>query len=138
VDAGLKRPVFPTYVPSLKRKGAVAPAGSPMSATKVLDHLRCYAVKVLKAPTSGRLKDQFRSIATKVVQLVSLCLPVSKNNERVRRAKSHLVYYRITEKPFESLAVSVRKQFGRASLKVVRPRALCLPSARGHHDSGNG
>jgi hypothetical protein len=117
-------------VPSLKRKGTIAPVGSATSATKVLDHFRCYDVEGLKAPKSLRLKDQFRLTATKVVRLVSLCLPVSKNKERVRRPKSHLVCYTITEKPFESLAVRVANQFGRASLKVLKPQALCLPSLK--------
>jgi hypothetical protein len=115
-------------VPSLKRKGTAAPAGSVASATEVLDHFRCYDVKELRAAKAVRLKDQFRLTSTKVVRLVSLCLPVSKNKEPVRRPKSHLVCYTISEKPFESLAVRVRNQFGLASLKVVRPQALCLPS----------
>jgi hypothetical protein len=115
-------------VPSLKSTGTEPLPGSASSATKVLDHFRCYDVKVLSAPKSVHLKDQFRSTTTKVGRLVSLCLPVSKNREPVRRPKSHLVCYTITEKPFGSLAVRVRNQFGLASLKVVRPQALCLPS----------
>jgi hypothetical protein len=115
-------------VPSLKRKGTAAPAGSETAATEVLDHFRCYDVKELRAPKTVRLEDQFRLTTAKVLRLVSLCLPVSKNKEPVRRPKSHLVCYTISEKPFGSLAVRIRNQFGLASLKVARPQALCLPS----------
>jgi hypothetical protein len=48
----------------------------------------------MSMPKTVRLKDHFR--------LTSMCLPVSKNKEPVRRPKSHLVCYTIGEKPFES------------------------------------
>ena len=115
-------------VPSLKRKTAGAVATTP-NPTLVLDHFRCYDVEPQPAARTVKLVDQFRTSATKVLRVIRLCNPVRKNNEPVRRAKSHLVCYSIAdEQPFQPLAVRVRNQFGRAALRIRRPETLCLPS----------
>ena len=115
-------------VPSLKRKaaGAVPTAPDP---TRVLDHFRCYDVQQQPAPLTVKLADQFGTTSTKVLRVIRLCNPVRKNNEPVRRAKSHLVCYSIAdEQTFRPLAVRVRNQFGQAALRIRRPETLCLPS----------
>ncbi len=115
-------------VPSLKRKGTVAPPTTP-NPTRLLDHFRCYDIQQQPASQTVKLADQFGTTTTKVVRVIRLCNPVRKNNEPVRRAKSHLVCYSITESPaFRPLAVRVRNQFGRAALRIRRPETLCLPS----------
>ena len=96
---------------------------------RVLDHFRCYDVVQQPASQSVKLSDQFGATAAKVVRVIRLCNPVRKNNTPVRRAKSHLVCYSITDSPaFKPLAVRVRNQFGRAALRIRRPETLCLPS----------
>jgi hypothetical protein len=115
-------------VPSLKRKTAGALPATPDPA-KLLDHFRCYDVQQQPAAQTVKLVDQFGATTAKVVRVIRLCNPVRKNNEPVRRAKSHLVCYAITDTPaFRPLAVRVRNQFGRAALRVRRPETLCLPS----------
>ena len=115
-------------VPSLKRRGTAAPPTTP-NPTRLLDHFRCYDVQQQPAPRTVKLVDQFGTTTTKVVRVIRLCNPVRKNNEPVRRAKSHLVCYSITDSPvFRPLAVRVRNQFGRAALRIRRPETLCLPS----------
>ncbi len=115
-------------VPSLKRKtpGSVPSTPNP---ERVLDHFRCYDVVQQPASQTVKLSDQFGATAAKVVRVIRLCNPVRKNNTPVRRAKSHLVCYSITDSPaFKPLAVQVRNQFGRAALRIRRPETLCLPS----------
>ncbi|MDX6536370.1 MAG: hypothetical protein QOD37_711, partial [Gaiellales bacterium] len=115
-------------VPSLKRKTAGAVPTGP-NPTKVLDHFRCYDVQQQPAPQTVKLADQFGTTATKVLRVIRLCNPVRKNNEPVRRAKSHLVCYSIQDaQAFRALAVRVRNQFGLAGLRIRRPETLCLPS----------
>jgi hypothetical protein len=115
-------------VPSLKRRTAGTVATTP-NPTKVLDHFRCYDVQQQPAPQTVKLADQFGTTATKVIRVIRLCNPVRKNNEPVRRAKSHLVCYSIEDaQAFRPLAVRVRNQFGVAALRIRRPETLCLPS----------
>lgn len=115
-------------VPSLKRRGTAAPPTTP-NPTRLLDHFRCYDVEQQPASQTVKLADQFGTTQAKVVRVIRLCNPVRKNNEPVRRAKSHLVCYSITDSPtFRPLAVRVRNQFGRAALRIRRPETLCLPS----------
>jgi hypothetical protein len=115
-------------VPSLKRRtaGAVPSAPNP---TKLLDHFRCYDVKPQSVPLTVKLADQFRTSETKVLRVIRLCNPVRKNNEPVRRAKSHLVCYSIADaEPFDAIGVRVRNQFGIAALRIRAAQTLCLPS----------
>lgn len=115
-------------VPSLKRRGTVTPPATPNPA-RVLDHFRCYDVQHQPATRTVRLADQFGATTATTVRVIRLCNPVRKNNEPVRRPRSHLVCYAIREQPpFRPLAVRVRNQFGRAALRVRRPETLCLPS----------
>ena len=114
-------------VPSLKSRTASVPTAP--NPTRVLDHFRCYDVVQQPAPRTVTLVDQFGTTKTKVVRVIRLCNPVRKNNEPVRRAKSHLVCYSITDSPaLRPLGVRVRNQFGRAALRVRRSETLCLPS----------
>ena len=115
-------------VPSLKRREAGTVPSTP-NPTRLLDHFRCYDVQQQPASQTVKLADQFGTTTAKVVRVIRLCNPVRKNNEPVRRAKSHLVCYSITDSPaFRPLAVRVRNQFGRAALRIRRPETLCLPS----------
>jgi hypothetical protein len=115
-------------VPSLKRRTAGAVPSTP-NPTRVLDHFRCYDVQAQPATRTVKLADQFGTTETKILRVIRLCNPVRKNNEPVRRAKSHLVCYSITDaQAFRPLAVRVRNQFGQAALRVRRPETLCLPS----------
>jgi hypothetical protein len=115
-------------VPSLKSKGTTPPPPMP-SLPKLVDHFRCYAVEPVKAPKEVQLTDQFTSTRSSVVTVVRLCNPVRKGSGRVVRPKAHLVCYSITEsKHFRVLGVHVRNQFGVASLRVLKPVTLCVPS----------
>ena len=115
-------------VPSLKRRTAGAVATTP-NPTRVLDHFRCYDVEPQPAARTVKLADQFGTTETKILRVIRLCNPVRKNNEPVRRAKSHLVCYTIEDlQQFRPLAVRVRNQFGQAALRIRRPETLCLPS----------
>jgi hypothetical protein len=115
-------------VPSLKRRTGGAPPSTPDPA-RLVDHFRCYDVTAQPAARTVTLRDQFRTSRTAVLRVVRLCNPVRKNNEPMRRARSHLVCYSIRDaQAFNPLAVRVRNQFGRAALRVRRPVTLCLPS----------
>jgi hypothetical protein len=117
-------------VPSLKREGTRAPAPTPNPAN-VVDHFRCYTVKSVEAEKEVQLRDQFTAVRSRTSRLVRLCNPVSKNGERVRRPKAHLVCYAITDaERFSAVGVGVRNQFGLLRLRVLRPQTLCLPSLK--------
>jgi hypothetical protein len=115
-------------VPSLKRWTAGALPSTPDPA-RLVDHFRCYDVTAQPAARTVTLRDQFRSSKTAVPRVVRLCHPVRKNDEPVRRPRSHLVCYTIRDsRAFNPIAVRVRNQFGRAALRVRRPVTLCEPS----------
>jgi hypothetical protein len=115
-------------VPSLKNKGTTTPRPTP-NLPKLVDHFRCYAVKPVDVPKNVQLKDQFTSTASRVGRAKRLCDPVRKDSGQVVRPDAHLVCYSITgAKHFPGASVRVRNQFGVASMCVLRPEALCLPS----------
>jgi hypothetical protein len=118
-------------VPSLKRIGTRAPSGANPQLS--LDHFRCYDVKGQPATRTVRLRDQFATKTTRVVQLVSLCNPVRKVKGRtiskVRRPRAHLVCYTIRDTT-RARRVAVRNQFEVARLRTVRSQRLCLPSLK--------
>lgn len=115
-------------VPSLKRKGTAAPRGAIPE--KLLDHFRCYDVRQAKVAKTVKTSDQFKpaTTATTTIKVISLCLPVSKDDGTVNREKAHLVCYAIKREPFDSIPVRIRNQFGPAALRVNATKSLCLPS----------
>jgi hypothetical protein len=115
-------------VPSLKNKANVAPRGRIPET--LLDHFRCYDVKKMRVAKTVKTSDQFKTstVSTSTVQVISLCLPVSKNQGIVRRKEAHLVCYSIKPERFSSIPVRIRNQFGLGALRVNATKSLCLPS----------
>ena len=144
-------------VPSLKREGRRAPPANPDPAT-LLDHYRCYRV-VQAEPNRSRfltLTDQFGTAVVVAGQLMRLCTPVSKNNERVSAPLGHLACYLIqdTSRPKTFLgnfigvikgpkkrraahAVMVRNQFGVQRMTTVKEDSVCVPSRKTVISPGN-
>jgi hypothetical protein len=96
------------------------------------EHYQCYPVTQVTPPfqaRSVRLKDQFGSKTVRVVGVVSVCNPVSKNNGLLADTKSHLVCYRITA-TLPGRPVEVANQFGVSQLLLGNANMLCLPSLK--------
>jgi FtsP/CotA-like multicopper oxidase with cupredoxin domain len=123
-------------VPSLERlvprKGrARRPAGP--DPTRLVDHFRCYSVRVVATTKTVKLRDQFATTTTRTVRLTQLCNPVRKRHGRrtsaIRRAAAHLVCYSIRDsRRFGARRVIVRNQFESARLRATRVQTLCVPS----------
>ena len=107
------------------------PDGEPKKA-RAIDHFKCYDVKRKKFSISATLSDQFETHKAKVMRPVSLCNPVSKNNEGFRNTKRHLVCYAIspTKRGFKPTAIGIHNQFGDETVDVLARETLCVPSTK--------
>jgi CARDB protein len=109
-------------------------APSASSVTFRIEHFLCYSIKP-QSPFRRRsvlLLDQFkqRRKAT-VVAPQSLCNWASKNKSPVFDKRRHLLCYTTRSTlAFRTRRVVVTNQFGRTRLAVVKPNALCLPTAK--------
>ena len=97
-----------------------------------LSHFLCYTVKTLSDPPTKlvTLADQF--VKTKKINLKTpqyLCVPVSKNGERIPDPKTHLVCYTIPGYK-AGKRVSVQHQLGKQVLLVDKTVTFCLPSTK--------
>jgi hypothetical protein len=100
---------------------------------KGLDHYQCYLVKPTTPFKSRKvaLLDQFGKSAPLVVTPTSLCAPVSKNAGRVLDRQDHLVCYSLrTTTTFKVRRALIVNQFGKATMAVVTPEVLCVPSLK--------
>ena len=124
----------------LKRKTLCVPSEKDgLTSALTLDHFQCYSA----ARTPGtpkfqrrvvRLEDQFGTKDVRVVKPVSICTPVNKNGEGILDETAHLTCFTIQkirgEPPFTRRDVQMSNQFGDQSLRVKRPRTLCVPSTK--------
>ena len=119
-------------VPSLKREGTAPPPAQPDPGALV-DHFKCYEVTASGtfAQREVTLRDQFGRTRARVLRPATLCTPVRKNAERLRQSAVHLKCYAIQDEGFEpGRVVTVRNQLGVETLRVLRPRELCVPSTK--------
>lgn len=122
-------------VAALKRLGKLRPPPLAGSAQTLTDDFACYAVKPAQKLRSRlvTLRDQFDRERVRIVRIVNLCAPVSKNGGPVRHPVRHLVCYRIqvlSPRHFRERVVQTIDQFGREVLRAIQPRALCVPSQK--------
>jgi hypothetical protein len=98
-----------------------------------LDHYQCYLIKPLDRFKLRKvlLVDQFGKSTPVVVNPVRLCAPARKNASRVLNRRDHLVCYQLRPlQPFRPRRALIVNQFGKATLVVVRPEWLCVPSLK--------
>ncbi len=99
-----------------------------------VDDFKCYGVKVRSGfkQATVKLKDQFETGSAQLTKPLSLCAPVSKNGSRLRKSFAHLKCYAIrgsSPHPKEpEVEVGIQNQFGTATLAVLQPRSLCVPT----------
>lgn len=105
----------------------------PRAISKKLDHFKCYQVKpqTKLVPRAVALSDQFEGVRARIVSVLSLCAPVSKNREPLREPRAHLKCYALADdKLGKQRDVDVTDQFGSQTLTVVNPISLCAPSLK--------
>jgi len=99
---------------------------------KASDHFKCYEAKGDSLNLAVDLEDQFGvepGVPVKEPKL--FCNPVDKNGEGIVNPAAHLTCYEIRGDG-EKRDVVVENQFGRQTLKVEKPRLLCVPSEKVH------
>ncbi len=122
------------------------PDVSAVAGTICLDHFKCYDAETVRRtakfePRDVLLADQFETKLMRVMKPVNVCNPADKNGEGIIDPTGHLTCYQIKDasKPkqpkFVRHNVVVENQFGLLTLRVSKPRSLCVPSEKGHVDS---
>ncbi len=114
----------------------------PMPTTPAVDHFQCYAVRTSSrtpkfAPVLGltTIQDQFETVTVDVTKPTRLCVPVNVEDGEPG-AETHaalLMCYKIKavvgSPPFSPVApVYVTDELASASLAVLKPKELCVPS----------
>lgn len=94
-------------------------------------HFLCYRVSQITAlkPAAVKLSDQFGALGTKIGKPLFLCNPVTKNGEKPKDQKTHLVCYEISAKN-AAKKVEVTNQLGKQTLAVGGSIVLCVPSLK--------
>jgi hypothetical protein len=102
-------------------------------------HLECFSIRRDRpfAGVSVAVRDQFAGWPLRVGQPRTLCLPSSKSRAPTRRPPElpeaaqvdHFTCYDVEVLQRARVRrATVRDQFGRVSLRLLRPDALCLPT----------
>ncbi len=121
-------PATPTS-PAVPAPGTSAPGADPQGVNPV--HYQCYRVSPITklGPKKLTLKDQFTGRSLALGQAVSICAPVSKNNQPVKDERTHLTCYQVPAAN-AGKKVRVQHQFGTQDLQVGGATILCLPSLK--------
>ena len=100
-----------------------------------LDHFKTYDIGDPKPKFSKRtvtLADQFGSSQVSVGDPTWLLNPVNKNNEGINSPAAHLKCYSIEDKKkFKEQKLALDNQFGSQTIKLEKPKTLCLPASKG-------
>lgn len=103
-----------------------------------VDHFQCYnADEASGTPRFERvegvsLEDQFADTTATVYKLEQVCNPVDKNGEGIINEEGHLTCYKLKDvRPkYQRQEVGAEDQFGELTLRVGKPRRLCVPSTK--------
>ncbi len=130
-------------VPSAKEADPSQPPPDPPNlAGLIVDHYKCYKVKVTKGkpkfvPLQVSVADQFTSPPKlfDVKKPLHLCTPVDKNTELRKNPTAHLMCYKVKPakgQPKHTVVAGVRvnNQFGLETLNTKKEDELCVPSAK--------
>jgi hypothetical protein len=127
-------------VPSNKSLGG--PASPPIPGTYLVDHYKCYKVRVTPGtPRFARrevtVADQFTSPPKRVLlrKPRHLCIPVDKQGEGVQNPAAHLLCYlakpvRGEQRHVRQIGVDLANQLGTLQSDTVKERELCIPSQK--------
>lgn|GEM_PF-1510363 len=97
----------------------------------VADHFKCYEAQGEPVNVIVDLQDQFGEEPRVLVGKPKLfCNPVDKNGEGISHPTLHLTCYEIEADNEEERNVIVKNQFGEQTLKVEKPKLLCVPPQR--------
>jgi hypothetical protein len=98
-----------------------------------IDHFDCYRASHATprfTPRSVVLADQWGIRSPLLVRADTVCPPADKNGEGIKDPTVSLACYRMKSPGlFGARSVAVTNQFGTESVRVVKPRTLCVPSS---------
>jgi len=127
----LEHPSLPFNGPGLfPRNGNFILTEMTLDATPIPNHFWCYKAKGDSVDVTVSLQDQFGGKPRVLVEEPELfCNPVDKNDEGISDPTAHLTCYKIKEDD-KKRQVLIENQFGEQTLKVTKPKLLCVPSKK--------
>jgi len=115
----------------------VTAVGEPQTASAApplppLDHFECYELKPGFFPnTSATVQDQFGTMSEMIRFPRRLCNPTNKNGEGITDPTDHLVGYIVKGPKFtQRTNQTIKNQFGKTLVDVVRPDLLMVPTSK--------
>ena len=100
-----------------------------------IDHVACYRAThgtPLFVPQTVTVADQYAAGSVVVAKPDTVCTAADKNGEGVKDPTVAFTCYRTKPVPgqagFASRSATVTNQFGTATVTVMKPRTLCVPS----------
>ncbi len=96
-------------------------------------HLQCYDLRRRSRSRLVAVRNQFGSQRLRTNRSRTLCVPSRKYTRRLPRNVTftdHFQCYDLRRASFKARRVTLRDQFGRARVTVVRPIRLCTPTRK--------